>query len=584
MGRERGNARVWLIYLGLALVTLLAFEQVRLNDFVAFDDEKYVTENAQVRAGLTRESVSWSVTTTHFNNWHPLTWLSHMLDVELYGLNAGGHHLTNLLLHLLNSLLLFGLLKRLTGHLWPSAFVAGLFALHPLRVEVVAWVSERKELLSTCFGLLSIWAYAGYARRGGFARYLLTALFLALGLMAKPMLVTLPLVLLLLDYWPLERMRLGASDERAGPQRSLIYLLLEKLPLFALSAASSVVTFIAQRGSMEPALMVPMELRAANAVVSYVRYMGQVIWPSQLSILYTHPNLPGGTPWSAWQVAGAGLLLLLASALVLRAHRKRYVLVGWLWYLATLLPVIGLVQVGEQAMADRYTYLPMIGLCIIVAWGARDLIARWASRRMWVRRLMFVSALAVLLACMAASWLQTRYWRDSAALFGRALQVNPTNPTAHYNQAVVLEAQGQRGQAIRHWSEALRLKPGFAKAYNNLGVMLVREGRVDEAVGHYRQALRIDLDYVDAHYNLANVLGHREEFDGAIRHYRQALRVEPDHAEARFNLGSALVSQGRFDEAIPHYQELLRKNPEHAKARRNLDILLKRRSVLERTR
>jgi tetratricopeptide (TPR) repeat protein len=312
--------------------------------------------------------------------------------------------------------------------------------------------------------------------------------------------------------------------------------------------------------------------------------MGQVIWPSQLSILYTHPNLPGGTPWSAWQVAGAGLLLLLISALVLRAHRKRYVLVGWLWYLCTLLPVIGLVQVGEQAMADRYTYLPMIGLCIIVAWGARDLSARWASRRMPVRRLMFVSALAVLLACMAASWLQTRYWRDSAALFGRALQVNPTNPTAHYNQAVVLEAQGQREQAIRHWSEALRLKPGFAKAYNNLGVMLVREGRVDEAVGHYRQALRIDPDYVDAHYNLANVLGHREEFDGAIRHYRQALRGEPDHAEARFNLGSALVSQGRFDEALPHYQELLRGKPDHARARRNLEILLKRRSVLEGTR
>jgi tetratricopeptide (TPR) repeat protein len=359
---------------------------------------------------------------------------------------------------------------------------------------------------------------------------------------------------------------------------------LEKLPLFALSAASSVVTFIAQRGSMEPALMVPMELRAANAVVSYVRYMGQVVWPSQLSILYTHPNLPGGTPWSAWQVAGAGLLLLLISALVLRAHRKRYALVGWLWYLATLLPVIGLVQVGEQALADRYTYLPMIGLCIIVAWGARDLITRWASRRMWVRQLMFAGALAVLAACMAASWLQTRYWRDSVALFERALQVNPTSPTVHYDLAVVLEAQGKREQAIRHWSEALRLKPGFAKAHNNLGVMLVREGRVDEAVGQYRQALRLDPDYVDAHYNLGNVLGHRGEFDGAIRHYRQVLRVEPDHAEARFNLGSALVSKGRFDEAIPHYQELLRKNPEHAKARRALDILLKRRSVLERTR
>jgi tetratricopeptide (TPR) repeat protein len=562
-----------LISLGLSLLICFAFESVRLNDFVAFDDEKYVTENAQVRAGLTRESVSWSLSTTHFNNWHPLTWLSHMLDVELYGLNAGGHHLTNLLIHILNSLLLFGLLKRMTGNLWPSAFVAGLFALHPLRVEVVAWVSERKELLSMFFALLSIWAYAGYARRGGIARYLLTASLFALGLMAKPMLVTLPLVLLLLDYWPLERMRLGARA-----------LLLEKLPLLTLSAASSVVTFIAQRGSMEPALMVPMELRAANAVVSYVRYMGQVIWPSHLSILYTHPNLPGGTPWSAWQVAGAGLLLLLISALVLRVHRKRYALVGWLWYLCTLLPVIGLVQVGEQAMADRYTYLPMIGLCIIVAWGARDLSARWASRRMLIRRLMFVSALAVLLACMAASWWQTRYWRDSAALFGRALQVNPTNPTVHYDLAVVLEAQGKREQAIRHWSEALRLKPGFAKAHNNLGVMLVREGRLDEAVSHYRQALRIDPDYVDAHYNLANVLGHREEFDGAIRHYREALRVEPDHAGARFNIGSALVSQGRFDEAIPHYQELLRKNPDHAKARRNLDILLKRRSALAGTR
>jgi tetratricopeptide (TPR) repeat protein len=570
MEHARRKSQILLICLCLALATSLAYERVRLNEFVNYDDDRYVTDNAQVRAGITPESVAWAFTTTHVGNWHPLTWLSHMLDVELYGLNPAGHHLTNVLLHIVNTLLLLGLLVHMTGRLWPSAFVAALFALHPLHVEAVVWVSERKELLSTLFGLLAMWAYVGYARRGDIGRYLLAATLLALGLMARPMLVTLPFVFLLLDYWPLKRTRFGPSDELICPKRSISHLLIEKVPLLVLSALSSIATLIAQ----EPGTGIAIRLGAANAVVSYVRYLGKMIWPAKLSVLYPHPDLPGGAPWTEWQVAGAVLLLLVITVLVIWTRRQRYALVGWLWYLGTLVPVIGLVQVGRQAMADRYTYLPLIGLFIIVGYGGGDLISRWSSRPIWVRRIARVSVFAVLVACVASSWSQTRHWRDSVALFEHALEVNPRNPTMHYNLGNSLKARGERAEAADHYRQALEINPRYFKAHTNLGNVLASLDLLDEAIEHYREALSIKPDLPEAHSSLASALVLQGKPAEAILHCRQALQIKPDFAEAHHILGSALRSQGRLDEAISHYLKAVRLKPDLADAYYNLGLVL----------
>jgi hypothetical protein len=494
-----------MVCLGLTLATILAFEEVRLNRFVLFDDDHYVTANLHVKSGLTLESVSWAFTTTHSYNWHPVTWLSHMLDIELFGLEPAGHHLTNLLLHVLNALLLFGLLERTTRRLWPSAFVAALFALHPLHVESVAWISERKDVLSTFFGLLAICAYVDYARRGEIASYVLTALLLALGLMAKPMLVTLPLLFLLLDYWPLERI----GRHREGdvyPRRPITRLILEKIPLLAISALSCAATLVAQQRVMAIQEGLPIGLRLANAVVSYALYVWKAVWPSRLAAHYPHPNLPGGTPWTAWEVGGAALLLLGMTAWAIRASRQRYGIVGWLWYLGMLVPVIGLVQVGNQAMADRYTYLPLVGLFVIIAWGAAELISRWSSRQILLRRLATVCAVSMLVACIAATRSQVRYWRNSVSLLERALEVSPTNAQVHYDLGIVLGRRGRIDDAIEHYRDALRVAPGHFRAHNNLGIMLAKQGRFDEAVHHYREALRLEPRFTLARHNLSRAL------------------------------------------------------------------------------
>ena len=561
---------VILICLGLALATGITFEQVRLNDFVTFDDGKYVTENAQVRSGITGASVVWAFTTTYFYSPYPITWLSHMLDAQLYGLNPAGHHLTSLLLHILSTLLVFGLLSRMTARLWPSAFVAAFFALHPLHVEPVAWASERKELLSIFFGLLAMWAYVDYARSGSIRRYLLTMLFFALGLMAKPVFVTLPLLLLLLDYWPLERIDL----DTVGWRRTLVRLVTEKLPLLCLSLISSLVILPLHRSSIGPADAVPMSLLLSNAFVSYARYIGKMIWPSGLAVLYQHPNLPGGTPWMTWQVAGAALLLLLISALVLWAARRRYGLVGWLWFLGTLVPVIGLVQVGQHAMADRYTYLPLIGLFIIVVWGAADLISYGASRGAWVRRSIPCLGAAALMVLAVCSRAQVRTWRSSETLYRHALQVSPSNPTLHNNLGVVLGAEGRLDEAIAHYHTALEIWSAYPMAHNNLAGALRQQGEIDRAIEHYREALRLDPGYAEAHNNLGVTRESRGELEEAVRHYRDALRLDPDLADAHINLGNVLASQGQLDAALESYRQALRVNPYLAETHYNLGVAL----------
>ncbi|MCK4957994.1 MAG: glycosyltransferase family 39 protein, partial [Planctomycetes bacterium] len=462
---------LWLCLL-LAGVTFVAFERVRVNEFVNYDDDKYVTKNPYVNEGLSRESIVWAFTKSHASNWHPLTWISHMIDCQLFSTNAAGHHLVNLLLHIANTILLFLLLKWMTGSVWPSVFAAAAFALHPIHVESVAWIAERKDVLSTFFWMLTLWAYIRYARRAGVIRYLLVMAGLCLGLMAKPMVVTLPFVLLLLDYWPLGRFPwqkgdLGATvDQLHQPvftTASSVRLIGEKIPLIALAAASSVITFIVQRrgGAMVQIEHIPLNLRIPNALVSYVGYLGKMAWPVNLAPLY--PFSIAGIPM--WQPVSAFAVLLAITVLVLWLVRKRgYLAVGWFWYLGTLVPVIGLVQVGVQSMADRYTYLPSIGISIMIAWSFAELVAK----RRTLRPAVTTAAVLVCLIMTVATHKQVRYWKDDLALFEHACKTAPTNYIMQNNLAITLKARERFTEAIEHFKIALKLKTDSYEVHFNL--------------------------------------------------------------------------------------------------------------------
>jgi len=501
-----------LVCVFLAVATLAVYWQVESYEFVNYDDDDYISDNSHVQQGLTGDSIIWAFTATHVANWHPLTWLSHMLDCQLYGMNPTGHHLTNVFFHLVNTLLLFLVLEWMTGALWRSGFVAALFALHPLHVESVAWVAERKDVLSTMFWMLTMWAYLGYTKRPGVKRYLLILLFFALGLMAKPMLVTLPFVLLLLDYWPLGRIWLGQSGiehpvanqaniAAKKPRTQVFRLLLGKTPLFALAAVSSVVTFVVQKsgGAVKALEAYPFNIRITNAMVSYFRYISKAIWPQKLAILYPHP----GQSLPMWHAALAGLLLVVISTVVIRAGRRcPYLPVGWLWYVGTLVPVIGLVQVGEQAMADRYTYVSLIGLFIIIAWGVPDLTAKYH----YGKSALALAAASLLVALMVCSSLQVKHWKNSVTLFEHTVSVTANNPTAHYNLSLALGKKGMLQESMKHSYETLRIRPNYADAHNNLGVALTKQGRLQEAVFHFTEALRINPEYGKARRNLDKVL------------------------------------------------------------------------------
>jgi Flp pilus assembly protein TadD len=560
-----------MICLFLIVATIAVYWQVANHDFLNYDDREYVTGNYHVQAGLTWEGIIWAFTTFHATNWHPLAWLSHMLDCQIYGLNAGGHHLTNLLIHVVNALLLFVLLKRMTGALWRSAFVAALFALHPLHVESVAWVAERKDVLSTFFWITTTWAYVHYVEHPRFGTYLLVLVSFALGLMAKPMLVTLPFVLLLLDYWPLQRYQFGHSE--ANPRKSInnshqrlipLHLIREKVPFFVLAAASSVVTFLAQQsgGAVTPLDKLALSVRMANALVSYVSYMGKMIWPIRLAVIYPHP---GTLP--IWQAAAAGLLLVCISVFVIRtARRSPYLAVGWLWYLGTLVPVIGVVQVGKQCMADRYTYVPLIGLFVIIAWGIADVAKRWSYQRL----VLAISTGVVLLALMVCTWFQVTHWRDSISLFTHTLDVTGENYEAHNNLGVARGEQGRFKEAVGHFSKALQIMPNYAVTHNNIGSVLARRGNLEEAIGHFSKALQLDPRLAEAHICMGVALSRQGSVNGAIDHFSRALEIRPDNVELRNNLGVALARQGRLDEAIDHFSRALRVKPDNLEVRSNL--------------
>jgi hypothetical protein len=480
------DVRSALVLLALAAGVLLVYREVGDHAFlVVYDDEEYVTRNAWVRAGLTWGGAAWAFTETHAANWHPLTFLSHMLDVELFGMDAGWHHRVNVAIHLANSALLYRVLLGMTGALWRSAFVAALFALHPLHVESVAWVAERKDVLSGLFWMLSMGCYAGYARRGGAGRYLLVAACLALGLMAKPMVVTLPFVLLLLDYWPLRRTAWLPPDgggEPVPPRR----LLLEKVPLLLLSAASCVVTYLAQ-SAWEAKAAYSAEDRLANALVSYVRYLGKTFWPEALSIFYPHPaDIGAGVPW--WQAGGALLILSSVSVAAVRWIRSRpYIAVGWSWFLGTLVPVIGLVPVGAAAMADRYTYLPLVGVFLGLTWAVSEAFPGGRFRG----AILGAAGGLVLLLLAVLAGRQTSYWKDSETLFRHASVVVPGNWVAYNNLGVAVSKAGRNDEAIRNFREAVRFNPNYFEAHANLGVALLRKGSIEEGKFHLYQAYRL---------------------------------------------------------------------------------------------
>jgi tetratricopeptide (TPR) repeat protein len=546
----------------LAAITFAVFGQTLTHTFVDFDDNEYVYDNPVVARGLTLKGFVWAFTTIHAFNWHPLTWLSHELDCQLYGLHPGGHHLTNVLLHTATVIALFLVLRQMTGALWRSAFVAAVFAIHPLRVESVAWVAERKDVLSGLFFMLTIGAYVRYARRPwSWGRYGLVMLLFAMGLMCKPMLVTLPLVLLLLDYWPLQR---------AGPGK-LSGLVMEKLPLLALAAAGCGVSLLAQHGAVHTGGAYSLPSRLGNALVTCMVYLAQTVYPAGLAVFYPYPK--NGLP--PWEVALAGTLLAGLSVIAWGQRRTRpWLLIGWVWYLVMLLPVMGLIQVGQQAHADRYTYLPQIGIFVAVTW----LVAQWRISRATGGGLM-AGVLAVLVIC---AWRQAARWKDSETLWTHTLACTTRNEVAHYGLGSVFLHKEQLDEAIAHYQKALEINPDYPNAKNDLGTALLKKGRLDEAIACYQQALQIEPDYVKARNNLGNALLQEGRMEEAITQYQEVLQIKPDFAEASYNLGNVLVQRGQADDALPHFQRALQINPNYVDARVNLgNVLLQKGSMDE---
>jgi Tfp pilus assembly protein PilF len=552
---EKQHIRGAFVMLLLTFATLMVFGNVGHFAFIRYDDELYITKNAHVLSGLTAEGLRWAMTTLDAGFWHPLTWLSLMLDHEFYGMNAGGYHWTSVLLHLLSGLVLYLTLVRITGAVWRSGLVAGLFLLHPLHVEPVAWVAVRKDVLSGLFWMLGMWAYVRYAERPGIGWYTWLVVFFIMGLMSKPMVVTLPFVLLLLDYWPLGRM---ASFTR---------LIIEKIPLVFISLVVSVLAWVAEKGvGALPTLDdMPLSLRLDNALISYLRYLGKAVWPVHLSVFYPHP-----LHWPFWQVAFAGMMLILVSLWVFYMRRTcRYLPVGWLWFLGTLIPAIGLVQVGSHAMADRYAYIPLIGLSIMAVWGIDQALQCFRYRRTLLTAF-WGAALLILAAC---SWQQVQYWQNSQTIFKHAIEVTERNYMAHNNYGAVLMDQGDYRQAAGHFLMALQIRPDFAVSLNNMGKIMALQGKNEAAEEFFRKAMKIMADYAEAKRGLADLLlrmGRKEE---ALALYREALIRNSDDPELHNNIGVALASIGKSEEAQLHFLKALSLKPDYGDARRNLTII-----------
>lgn len=572
------------VFLFLAVATLVVYWQVQYHDFVNYDDPAYVVSNRHVRAGLTLNGISWAVTAMDLSNWHPLTWISHMTDCQLFGLNPAGHHWTSLLLHLLNVFLLFFVLYRFTGERWKSAMVSALFAIHPLNVESVAWVSERKNVLSTLFWMLTMLAYGSYTVRPQWKRYVVVVVVFALGLTAKPMLVTLPFVLLLMDFWPLRRTLTGLAcgDAGRGGARWIpagegkiffIRLLREKIPLFILTAISIIMTL---RAASDQAIaapeILPLLSRIENASVSYVRYIGKLFWPEGLAAFYPYLH-----SWPTVQITGAVLVLVCITAFVIRKFRVfPYLAVGWFWYLGTLLPVIGLVQVGMQAMADRYMYVPMIGLLIMLVWGVPNLLRGWRTASI----VLAAASGMILLFLMICTYFQVQHWQNSIRLFRHAISVTSGNHVAHNLLGNALRDTEQLEDAATNYRKAIAINSGYWSAYNNLGVTYALQKRYEDAIGLYMKALQIKGDDALIRFNIGDALMRAGRIDEAESQFKQAVRLRPDEASFHNSFGVALLRLGRYDEAAGEFRDTIRLDPSHAGAHYNLAMVLCRQESL----
>ncbi|HWX20604.1 MAG TPA: tetratricopeptide repeat protein [Candidatus Binatia bacterium] len=588
MVRLNQTWRALLLALLLSTVTLAAFWPVIHNDFVGYDDDEYLTNNPHVLSGLRWQNFKWAFQAGYSSNWHPLTWFSHMLDVQLFGPQPRWHHLISLLLHTVNALLLFGLLRWLTGTQWRSLLVAALFALHPLHVESVAWASERKDVLSTFFFLLNLWAYSAYVRKSEGKTpkvdaqhseskvaaspttqaashlephpsffYALSLLLFALGLMSKPMLVTLPFVLLLLDYWPLDRFSI---TNQTSNFKHLFLLLREKIPFLGLALAASGLTLLAQTKGFAMHLHLPLASRLANAVASCVKYLAMTLRPAGLTVFYPHPDTryPVSGQWRWWQLAAAAFLLAAISLwALLKRNRAPWFAMGWFWYLVTLLPVIGIIQVGGQAMADRYTYIPLIGIFICVAWGAAGLANRG---RVWQAAITGAGLLSVG-ACAALTHHQVQYWRNSTLLFDHALKVTTHNALAHYFVGTALLRQGQTQLAMEHFQAAVDANPEYVYGYLGMGAVLVSLGKTEQALETYRAGTRVTHSAPLLYNHIATLLWSLGRKDEALAQYAEALRFNPDFSDAHYNLGVALSDRGDYTSAAQHFAAVLRIRP-----------------------
>ena len=632
------NKLIPVICLFLAASAIIAFWQVSQCDFINFDDGVYVTGNIHIRDGITTQAIRWAFTAVGYAGyWHPVTWMSHMLDVQLFGLKPRWHHLTNLLFHIANTLLLFLIFHRMTRAPWKCAFVAALFALHPLHVESVAWVSERKDVLSTFFWMLTMAAYIHYVEHrtegGGqksedrgrrmkdgisfsdirpptsVLRYLAVLIFFALGLMAKPMLVTLPFTLLLLDFWPLQRFEpkkyapeistevedplsanksKGKSNRKQTPgsgqaaqalvreenpadrkyQWALVRpLIMEKIPLLALAALSSIVTYFAQKkaGAVVSLAGIPLGVRIENGFVSYIIYIGKTIWPSDLAVFYPHPQfLP------LWQVLGAVLFLGAATFAVIRtAKRFPYLAVGWLWFAGTLVPVIGIVQVGTQAMADRFSYVPLIGLFVMAAWGIPELLEKWQPTRPPRKEVLFGLAASILTCFLIVTWTQVGYWRNSIALYDHSLKVTSPTDIILWNRGGAYDSLGNHRQAISDYDRAIEINPKYADAYYNRGAAYADLGNLRQAISDYERAIEINPKYADAYYNRGAAYAKLGDLREAISDYDIAIGINPEHARAYNNRGAGYGALGDDRQAISDYDRAIEINPKYADAFNN---------------
>ncbi|UCF42918.1 MAG: tetratricopeptide repeat protein [Planctomycetota bacterium] len=559
-----------LICVILAGATFGVYWQVLRSDFVNFDDPIYVTENEYVNTGFSWENIRWAFTAGKVSYWHPLTWLSHMLDCELYGLRPGLHHLTNLIIHIANSLLVFLVFRGMTGAVWRSAFVAAVFALHPVNVDSVAWVAERKNVLSTLLWFLTMWGYASYVRRGRAGRYLVTLLLFVVGLLAKPMLVTLPFVMLVLDFWPFGRLGGEGNKVKAGEQRSQIFRLVwEKVPFFILSGISIYLSSLSIRrlGITTPMGLVPMKLRIMQALVSYVSYLSKIVLPRKLAVFYPYPD---GV--AVWRSAVALLFLVCVTFLLVWVfRRKRYAAVGWLWYVGTLVPVIGLVQAGLwPATADRWLYVPAIGVFVVASWGVGEFVGRVRLRRIAVG----TAAGVCICTLMVCTWIQLGYWRSGFTLFTRALEVTKDNYIAHLNLGNEYLREKDNNEAIGHYKRAIELHRDYVEAHYNLGIALGLERRYEEAIEAYRRVLRLKEQHGRTFFYLATALARTGHVDEAISYYKKQLEIDAEDMEALSNFGLALVKKGRYEEAIGHYNKALELEPESAGVLTNLGSAL----------